>query len=525
MDPRGAAGDRDFRILILTPQGRDASLAEQTLARSGFHTRVCSDLEQLRQELAAGAGAALIAEEALPQADNYDAWFGSEQPWSSLPLVTLLGRPGSSRNLSAMRWLERRPNVNFLERPVPKRTLISTIGVAVEARRLQYAIRDALEAQQVANRKKDEFLAMLAHELRNPLAPIHNAVFVLQKLNSDDPEAKDKARSVIAMVERQVDHLIQLVDDLLDVSRITTGKIELKKRHVDLADCIHRALETSEPLIKSQQHQLSVRLSDKPLVVDGDPVRLVQVFAKLLNNAAKYTPPGGRIEISSMREGEQALICVRDNGIGIPEEMLPRVFELFSQSRRAMSQNQRGIGIGLALVRSLVELHGGHVEASSGGSDRGSEFIVRLPLLAGEGEQAKTPSAVAATPFLHRVLVAEDEKDVADSFAMLLQSLGAEVLVAYSGAEALSIIGRFKPRLAFVDIGMPVMDGYETARRLRSTPEGLDLVLVALSGWGGEPHIKRAKEAGFNYYFVKPISLSILEKVLALEPVGSLAPP
>jgi CheY-like chemotaxis protein len=319
-------------------------------------------------------------------------------------------------------------------------------------------------------------------------------------------------------MERQVDHLVRLVDDLLEISRITTGKIVLRKARVDLAGVIGQAIEISEPLIRSQQHQLSLDLGDKPLFVEGDPVRLAQVFANLLNNAAKYTPRAGHIHVSSKSEGGEAVVSVSDNGIGLAKEMLSSVFELFSQFHRASGREQGGLGIGLALVRSLVEMHGGKVEARSHGAGRGSEFVVRLPLAACQLEQtSELQSAIVKGLASLRVMVVDDDKDVADSLAMLLGTLGAEVRVAYSGAEALSLVPVFRPRFAFLDLGMPDMDGYEAARELHAAPEGKSLVLVALSGWGTDEDRRRALEAGFDSYFVKPISFNALEHVFALE--------
>jgi signal transduction histidine kinase/CheY-like chemotaxis protein len=516
----------DFRILILTPQGRDAALAEQTLLRSGLRPHVCADLESLRREIAIGAGAVLIVEEALAGKDaaKQDALIDSEPPWSSMPIVMLLGRSAASRDFIALHWLERRPNVNFLERPVPKRTLVSTLRAAIEARRLQYIIRDALETAESAGRKKDEFLATLAHELRNPLAPIRSAVYVLRRLNGDDAASREKASSLISMVERQVDHLVRLVDDLLEVSRISTGKITLQRRVVNLADIIERAVEISEPLIKSEQHELVVSLGDERLAVNGDPVRLAQVFANLINNAAKYTPRGGRIEISLRRERQTAVVSVRDNGMGILPGMLPRVFELFSQSYRARGRDQGGLGIGLALVRSLTEMHEGRVEARSGGAGQGSEFVISLPVVVTRGERAKVESSVYTPSTSRRVLVVDDDKDVADSFVVLLQSLGAETRVAYSGAEALDGMAAFKPHLAFLDIGMPEMDGYEISRRIRLSPGGEDIVLVALSGWGSEKDRQLTLEAGFDCHYVKPISFETLAKILASNALDNLSP-
>lgn len=516
-DACGAGGDgKDFRVLILTPHGRDAVLAQQTLSRTGLPSCVCCDLKQLCQEIAGGAGAVMVSEEALPRAHQgeWGSLFGAEPPWSSLPIVVLLGRRASFHNFPLLRALEIRPNVSFLERPVPRRTLVSALRAAIEARRLQYQIRDALDEQKAANRKKDEFIATLSHELRNPLAPIRSAVHVLRSLG-DDAGAKDKADRLLAMVERQTDHLVQLVDDLLEASRITTGKIALKRRPVTLAETIHQAFEISEPLIANGRHNLSVSLDEEPLVVDGDPVRLTQIFANLLNNAAKYTPPEGRIQVSLKRDGERAIVSVADDGIGIPQGMLSQIFDLFSQSDGAAGRMQGGLGIGLALVKSLVEMHGGSVVAYSGGSGQGSEFIVSLPLAATQSDDCELSDGALPMGLQRRVLVVDDEVDVAESLGLLLETMGAEVRVVFSGVEALSCVVEFKPHVAFLDIGMPAIDGYEAARRIRAMREGAGLCMIALSGWGRDEDRARALEAGFDQHLTKPVSADALRKVMA----------
>ena len=337
-------------------------------------------------------------------------------------------------------------------------------GVAVtvditEHLRIEQALREN-------DRRKDEFLAMLAHELRNPLAPIRNGLYVLQRLDNDDPASKDRARSMLTIVERQVAHLVRLVDDLLETARITSGKVELKKQHVDLRAVIQQALQMSEPAIQAGGQEISVSLTNQPVIVDGDPVRLTQVFANLLNNAAKYTPREGRIEISMKRGGDQASVSVRDDGMGISPEMLSQIFDLFAQSHRAKGREQGGIGVGLALVRSLVEMHGGQVEARSEGVGCGSEFVVRIPFVLTSlgAEKTEDETAVSSIPAFCRVLVVDDNRDVADALVMLLQALGCDVRTAYSGVAGLAAVAEFKPQLAFVDIGMPSMDGYETAR-------------------------------------------------------------
>jgi PAS domain S-box-containing protein len=371
------------------------------------------------------------------------------------------------------------------------------------------------EALKAADRRKDEFLATLAHELRNPLAPIRNAIHVLRHdARSTLKEPRDL--TLLAMIERQVDHLIRLVDDLLEVSRITRGKIDLKKEDLDLRDVLRHAVETAGPSIERGGHSLVVDLCPESLIVNGDPVRLSQVFTNLLNNAAKYTEHGGSVSLAAERRGGEAVVTVRDSGVGIPTEMLPRVFDLFTQVDRSLGRAQGGLGIGLALVRSLLQLHGGTVEAQSEGLGRGSAFIVRLPALGqfvaeiamrdSSGQSRETPS--------RRVLVVDDDHDVADSLAMFLETFGAEVRVAYSGAEGVEALGAFRPELVFLDLGMPGMDGYETARRMRALPEGRDVAMVALTGWGQEQVYERARDAGFDRQLTKPAGLEAIQELL-----------
>lgn len=512
------ADDRDqaLRALILTPRGRDSALAQETLARNGVASCICADLHQLRLETTRGAGCLLIAEEALPRinADHCNCLVGVEPSWSSLPILVLLGRGSSFPRLPLLRALEARPNVSFLERPVPRRTLVSATRAAVEARKLQYKIRDTLEELKAANRKKDEFLATLSHELRNPLAPIRNAISVLRHLLGDHASG-ETVNKLLSMVERQTDHLVRLVDDLLEVSRITTGKVKLKISKVNLHEVVRQAVEISEPLITAARHQLKIRETGEDLFVEGDAVRLTQVVTNLLTNSARYTPTGGTIAVTLRRESLVAVVSVADNGIGISENMLPRVFELFSQSRAAASGGKGGLGVGLALVKDLVEMHGGAVAARSDGVGRGSEFVVRLPLTTADDVasvmKAKAPNLDLAG---RRVLIVDDNHDVADSLAMLLNSFGADVRVAYSGSEALSCISDFKPDLAFLDLGMPEVDGCETARRIRLTSQGADMRLIAVSGWGQEKDRQLAKEAGFTEHFTKPITISSLRQIM-----------
>lgn len=364
--------------------------------------------------------------------------------------------------------------------------------------------------------RKDEFLAVLAHELRNPLAPIRQAAQILEARGKDDPDV----RYAHEVVNRQVQQLTRLVDDLMDVTRVARGKVQLRKEVTDAAAVVSRAVETSLPLVEERRHQLTATLPQEPLLVEADPARLQQVLLNLLNNAAKYTEPGGRIELAVTREGEEAVLRVRDNGIGITPEMLPRVFGLFAQVEEARERAQGGLGIGLALVKSLVEMHGGTVKALSAGPGRGSEFVVRLPALperrgtapqkAGrEGGQAVPP------PGGLRVLVIDDNVDAADSLAMLLGLKGHTVQVTYDGESALRTAQAGLPEVVLMDIGLPKMDGYEVARRLRASPAGRGVLLVALTGWGQEEDRRRSREAGFDHHMTKPVDLDALQQLLA----------
>ena len=380
-------------------------------------------------------------------------------------------------------------------------------SVAIENTQLYQALREA-------DRRKDVFLATLAHELRNPLSPIRNSLEIL-KMPHVDSEVAHHARE---LMERQIHHLVRLVDDLLDVSRVMRGKIELRKERIELATIIARALETVQPLIDSHRHQLHVRLPDESLALPADPVRLSQVVVNLLTNAAKYTQPGGRIEVEATRDGQSAGLIVRDNGIGIPADALERIFDLFVQADHAIVHSQGGLGIGLTLVRNLVELHNGTIEARSAGPGQGSEFIVRLPLSSADSAGADTDATPAQTrpPAASgfRLLVVDDNQDAANSLGKLLELQGHRVRIAYNGMATLEIVKEFVPDAVLLDIGMPGMDGYEVATRLRQQPALRTTMLVALTGWGQQEDRRRSAEAGFDRHLVKPLDVKVLQGLL-----------
>ncbi|MGE3775537.1 MAG: ATP-binding protein, partial [Pirellulaceae bacterium] len=367
-----------------------------------------------------------------------------------------------------------------------------------------------------ADRRKDEFLAILAHELRNPLAPIRNGLQLL-RLRQSDPATTQRT---YAMMERQADHMIRLVDDLLEITRITRGQIELRKSYLDAATVVHRTVETSRPKLDAAGHELVLELPSQPLTLHADPVRLTQVLTNLLVNAAKYTEHGGRIVVSAWPDGEEAILSVRDNGVGIPAEVLPHVFELFEQVERSYNHDHGGLGIGLMLVRRLVELHGGTVEARSDGPGCGSEFRVHLPLAAGQLEAAPAGPPVADLDALAgaRILIADDNHDVAESLTMLLEAMSADVCTVHEGAAALARLDTYRPTIVILDIGMPGMDGYEVARRVRQHPAGRGVTLISLSGWGHETDRRRSRAAGFDHHLVKPVGLRTLLAALHSAP-------
>jgi PAS domain S-box-containing protein len=373
----------------------------------------------------------------------------------------------------------------------------------------------AEEALQEADRRKDEFLATLAHELRNPLAAIRNALYILQ-MPGTDSAIVDEAHGVLG---RQVQHLARLVDDLLDVSRIRRDKIELHKERVELAAVVARAVEMANAVIQAQRHNLTIALPPEPIWLEGDLIRLAQVVSNLLHNAAKYTEPGGQIGLSAAREGAEIVLRVRDTGVGIEPELLRRIFDPFVQAERSLTRAQGGLGVGLTLVQRLVALHGGSVEAHSAGLGRGSEFVVRLPAVAQArqgDEAARGAGAAPAGPPVprRRILVVDDNRDAAASLAVLLRLEGHEAEVAHDGTAALEAVRRQRPDVAFLDLAMPGMDGYELCRRLRADPALTPALLVALTGWGQEADRRRSEEAGFDRHLVKPVEPQSLRRLL-----------
>lgn len=386
-------------------------------------------------------------------------------------------------------------------------TLCHYVSTAIERVRLVKQLREE-------DKKKNEFLATLAHELRNPLAPLRSSID-LMRIGYQDGTTRQQFHEIMS---RQLNQLTRLVDDLLEMSRITSGKILLRRERVDIATIVRGAIDSSTPIIEKAGHKLIVSLPSEPIWVDADPVRLTQVFANLLNNAAKYTEENGTITVTVGREKNNGVIVsVRDTGLGIPADMLPRVFDMFAQVDRTLKRSQGGLGIGLALARNLIDLHGGHIEAHSEGPGRGSEFIVRLTgLFPSDRASVQDSRNRRMHNTTRKILVVDDNRDAATALNMLLQSFGHTTATAYDGAQAVHVAEEFRPDIVLMDLGMPHMDGYEAARRIRENNWGQVMVLVALSGWGQEDDRRKAREAGFNHHFTKPVDIDVVLSLLAL---------
>lgn len=385
----------------------------------------------------------------------------------------------------------------------------------IRREQLEQGLRQSEEALREADQRKDEFLALLAHELRNPLAPIRYALAAAKKPGRS-PEQRQRSDEII---ERQVEHMSRLLDDLLDISRITHGSLELKKARTELTSVVGAAIETARPMLDAKKHALSLDLPKEPVRLDADAVRLAQAFSNLLINAAKYTDTGGRIQLQAVREGDEAVISIRDNGIGIAPDMMPRLFRLFSQAHAPHARAEGGLGVGLALVRGLVTLHGGTVTARSDGPGRGTEFVVRLPTGMPSEAPPRTEQTTEAVPAGAglRILVVDDNRDAADTCAMVLELSGHRVQTAYTAATALVRGATFRPHALVLDIGLPDLDGYQLAQRVRASAWGRDATLIAVTGWGQDEDRLRALTAGFDHHLTKPIAAEQLEALLQLR--------
>ena len=499
------------RILLRTATSGDARMARDVLHRAEFVACVCDDMHSLVGELSRGVGAIMLAEETIGEAaaSELAAALALQPPWSDVPVLVLARQGADSRAIANA--MEEFANVTVIERPMRVAALVTALRAALRARRRQYELRNLLDGLREADQRKTEFLATLAHELRNPLAPLSTALSLLSRKRP----STDEADKYYELMTRQVDHMVRLVNDLMEVSRITRGKIDLQLGQVLLESVIDEAVELSRPLVERGGHALVLDLPPEPLVVRGDAVRLTQVFSNLLNNAAKYSPRPGKVTVVARHEAQHAVVRVIDTGTGIAPDMLRSIFDMFVQVSGTAKAAQGGLGIGLTLVKSLVELHGGTVDAASDGPGRGATFTVRLPLARLIQSTGRPRSRGAVNSEIREtVLVVDDNHDAADSLVELLASLGAMPIVAYSGEEALRKAHKTPPSLALLDIGMPGMDGCELARRLRAEPWGDAVHLIALTGWGQQGLRERIAEAGFDHHLLKPLNVPEFVKLL-----------
>jgi signal transduction histidine kinase/CheY-like chemotaxis protein len=505
--------DLEHRVLILAPSGRDAVLGALAMAQAGISAVECDGPDALLSAIAQGAGAAMVANEALTPAlvASLANLFRNQPPWSDFPLMILIRRTTAALdNRRAMEVLSDLGNVTVLERPIHPLMLVSAVQAALRARRRQYAARDVLEDRERDVQQRDQFMALLGHELRNPLGALRNAARLLARSGGG---LSGIARP-LAIIDRQVHHLAQMVDDLLDVARVTSGKISLKPEPVDLVAVVRSLLD--ELRRTSRERGLNVEFAADPpqVIVCGDPVRLEQIVNNLLTNALKYTPPGGNIHVS-VDGGHAAVLRVRDTGVGISAEMLPTIFNPFTQAPNSLDRAQGGMGLGLSVVRALVQLHRGEVTAYSDGIGHGTEFMVTIPLASEEeivsGRQPPTP---ALHPISRHILIVEDGDDNRESLQQLLEEEGHQVATAVDGPQGIERALSLHPDVALVDIGLPRLDGYEVARRIRAAI-GSDIYLIALTGYGQPEDRARAVAAGFDVHLTKPVDVDALDRLLA----------
>jgi signal transduction histidine kinase/ActR/RegA family two-component response regulator len=503
------------RVLVLAPSGRDALLSCQVLEQANISTLLCDEVAGLVQAAAQGAGAAVLASEALtPDVVAVLETFLREQPaWSDFPLLILTTRAASaSENRRTLETFSGLGNVTALERPIHPLTLVSATTAALRARARQYEGRRALLEREREVRLRDEFLALLGHELRNPLGSLRNAASIAERKGAGVPGLERP----LAIFDRQLRNLTQLVDDLLDVARVTSGKIVLKLHRVDLAATTQALVHEMERAGRERGLRLQLRITHPQVVVMGDPVRLEQILSNLLTNALKYTPAGGRVDVTVGIVRGEAVLRVADDGVGISAEALRTIFEPFAQAARTLDRAQGGIGMGLSVVRALARLHDGDVVATSAGLGCGSEFVVRLPLAPAVSAEASvleddlTPSPSGP----RRILIVEDGDDPRESLQELLESLGHQVATAADGESGVEQALTGRPEIALVDIGLPVVDGYEVARRIRGAI-GSQIFLIALTGYGQPDDRARAAAAGFDVHLTKPLNLDALERLIA----------
>ncbi len=503
-------------ILIAAPIGRDAELMCAQLRAAGLQCDTCHDLSDLCRRIPDGVAAIIATDEALPPDRLHELarTLADQPPWSEIPLIILTAAPSLDARARSFDLLARRTNVTLVDRPVRIKSLISAARSALRARQRQYEVRDLMQQLEDRIHERDRFLAVLGHELRNPLG----AILLASQMTDDDGRLDGEHAKLI---ERQSRHLTRLVNDLLDLSRVAAGKIVLKRNITDLRHIAAQSLEVVRPAAERQGVTVEVRTCEQPLFVDADSVRVDQILTNILTNAIKYTPQGGHVVLVLRVEDGQGVMEVIDDGVGIAEDRIGGIFELFAQAENAIGRAQGGMGIGLALVRNLLELHGGSITAKSDGVGKGSEFVVSFPIAAPREAEATPESRMAVVGSNdgqpRRIVIVEDNADVRELLRLKLRRLGHTVDAVADGHAGVSAIVDGRPDLALVDIGLPGLDGYAVATQVRQSL-GPGIVLVAVSGFGQPEDKRRAMEAGFDEHITKPADVTDIENLLARLP-------
>ncbi len=504
------------RAVVVTTNPVDAELAIQLLAEGGIQATICNHVGALHELLPQEIGCIILAGESLTQNEMplLREMIESQPAWSDMPLI-FVAPDSAELNAMVEREFPNSGNLTLLEQPLNQATLVSAVRVGLRARARQLEVRDLLTQRDEALRMRDEFLAMLAHELRNPLAPMRNAVY-LQKAMDIDNATFAKTRDIF---DRQVTHLSRMVDDLLDVARLERGKVQLQRERIDLNALVTAAVDSCLPVVQEREHKIKINLAREPLLLDADPVRIEQLITNLITNASKFTPDPGEIIIETRLLGTKAAVSVRDTGIGLSPEMVHSIFLPFMQDDRTLARSGGGLGVGLTIARRLAELHGGSLLARSEGLNKGATFTaqfplaVQLPAVNSDSMQTSLSSSER-----RRVLIVEDNADIRDSLRMILEIWGHEVTSADTGQAGVDLIQHTHPDVALIDIGLPGMNGYEVAQTIRTaSPQSSQIKLVAITGYGQPSDRERARNAGFDTHLLKPIDPRVLQKILANE--------